>query len=318
MSCAPAGLVAFYKKNPEGTIVDYVAELLANSPDIVFTTSLQESDCPVVTADQLRSATILNPRTLSANEIFQITESTVLKVGWRVRMSEAEALILVADKTNVPVPKVLSAYTIGDLGFILMSKIEGDTLGSHEDSLSTEQFESIIHQLKSHVLEWRTLRSPYLGSVDGGPCEDIIFRHIWDANAPPKDYGPFQSLEDYKLGIIEAVRLSRPPNYWTEAEEELKERILSYSIENAASDLGVLTHGDLHSGNIMVKDGSVTGIVDWGEAGYSLPEREFFGARRIAIDRHWIETIPHFIPELPEEYKLWDEVDRSMRIFSPV
>jgi aminoglycoside phosphotransferase (APT) family kinase protein len=71
-------------------------------------------------------------------------------------------------------------------------------------------------------------------------------------------------------------------------------------------------------GNIIIKDGSIVGIVDWGEAGYSLPEREFFAAKRIALDDSWVEIIDHAVPFLPEEYELMDEVDRSMMRYFPV
>ena len=290
---------------------------MADSSKIEFTDSLRGKDNPIVTIDQLKAGINLTPNRMSGNEVRQISESQVLKVGWRVKMSEAEALILLAAKTDIPVPKVFSAYTIGDIGFILMSKVEGVTLGSCFDNLSLEERHSIILQLESCVLEWRKLGSSFLGAVHGGPCEDILFKHPWDANAPPKPYGPFYSLDEYKLGVIEALRLSRPDGLWGEMEEDLKKKILHFKNESSAN-LGVMTHGDLNPGNIIVRKGVVSGIVDWGESGYSLPEREFFAARRIAIDEDWIETIPHFIPSFPREFGLWDEVDRSMRIYSPV
>lgn len=198
-----------------------------------------------------------------------------------------------------------------------MGKVEGEILGSCLDNLSLEERQSIVLQLKTYVLEWRKICSPFLGSVDGGPCEDILFRHPWDADAPPKRYWPFNSLEEYKPGVVEALRSSRPHGVWGETEENLREKILR-SRNEISTDLGVMTHGDLHPGNIIVRNGVVTGIVDWGEAGYSLPEREFFAARRIAIDEDWIETIPRFIPSFPREFELWDEVDRSMRVYSAV
>jgi hypothetical protein len=43
-------------------------------------------------------------------------------------MGEAEAMILVRNSTSAPVPEVLNAYTIEDIGFILMRKIPGVTL----------------------------------------------------------------------------------------------------------------------------------------------------------------------------------------------
>jgi aminoglycoside phosphotransferase len=143
---------------------------MASSPKVTFTNSLRSQDNAIVPIDQLRSPIDLAPHRLSGNAIWQISESTVLKVGWRVSMNEAEALILLAEKTSVPVPKVRNAYMIGDIGFIVMSKVEGEPLGSCWEKLSHELESIITHQLKSYVLEWRELRSPFLGLVDGGPC----------------------------------------------------------------------------------------------------------------------------------------------------
>jgi aminoglycoside phosphotransferase len=58
-------------------------------------------------------------------KILEINASTILKVGPMVQMGEAEALYLLRKKISVPVPKVFNAYTIADVGFILMSKIPG-------------------------------------------------------------------------------------------------------------------------------------------------------------------------------------------------
>ncbi|KAF5864825.1 hypothetical protein ETB97_006363 [Aspergillus alliaceus] len=98
---------------------------------------------------------------------------SVLKVGWRVNMGEAEALVLVAAKTEVPVPKVLTAYTIGDIGF-LTSKIEGPTIASCWRTCPMRKLQVIARQLASYISKWRQLGSSFSGSVNGGPCQDIL------------------------------------------------------------------------------------------------------------------------------------------------
>ncbi|KAL3476661.1 kinase-like domain-containing protein [Aspergillus californicus] len=311
----PESVLRYFDANPDGTLVEYLAELMGQHPSAVFTASLQEQGKHIVPVEQLQSAVDLTPDRLNS-KVLQISPSTVLKVGWRVGMHEAEALMLLAAKTTVPVPKVLSAYTIGDIGFILMSKIEGETLGSCWDSLSPEELHGVGRQLKSYVAQWRGLGSCFLGTVDSGPCQDILFNHPWDYKSS-KTYGPFNSVEEYKAGVIEALRQSRPPGIWYEKEEALREKILSFAYTKSTFP-GVLTHGDLHEGNIMIKDGVVSGIVDWGESGYSPREREFFAAKRKSLDDCWTEIIHYAIPFLKEEYELMDEIDRSMMRYSPV
>ncbi|OGM50345.1 hypothetical protein ABOM_001079 [Aspergillus bombycis] len=298
------------------SFVQSLAKIMTDGSDIVFTDSLSEQNRTIVPIEQLKSAINIAPGRIRSTKILQISASTVLKVGRAVKMDEAEALLLVAAKTKVPVPKVYTAYTIGEIGFILMGKIEGKSLGSCLDDMPREVLQRIAYQLKSYICEWRELSSSFLGSVNGGPCRDIIFRHPWDYTST-KQYGPFYSFEQYRHGVVEALRLSRPPGIWYEEEEELKDRVLSFTKE-CSSSLGLMTHGDLHPGNIIIKDGQIEGIVDWGDAGYSLPEREYFAAKRIAMDPIWIEMIDSAIPCFQKEYEIWDEVDRSMRRYSPV
>lgn len=150
-------------QNPSGTFVGYLAELMLDPSKLIFTDSLRGQDNPIVSIDQLNSAIDLAPNRISGNEILQISKSTVLKVGWRVKMGEAEALIFLATKTNIPVPTVSSAYTIGDIGFILMSKIEGEMLSSRWENISHGERQSVIRQLESYILEWRKLGSSFIG-----------------------------------------------------------------------------------------------------------------------------------------------------------
>ncbi|KAK2754417.1 hypothetical protein FQN54_007061 [Arachnomyces sp. PD_36] len=313
MGYPPESILNYFDQNPDGTLVGYLAGIIAQPA--VFTTSLREQDRLKLSIDELNSAIDMTPDCESHSKILQISETAVLKVGWDVKMGEAEALILVAAKTKVPVPRVLSAYTIGEIGFILMSKVEGETLYSYLDSMSPEELQVIFSQLKSYVLEWRKLDSSFIGSVGYGPCQDILFQHPRDYKSR-KQYGPFNSFEDYKLGVIDALRSSRPAGVWGEKEQALKERILSFP-DDGSTRPGVLTHGDLHPGNIIVKDGLVSGIIDWGAAGYSPPERELFEAKR-TLDKFWIEKIHSFIPILPKKYELWEDVDRSMMRYAPL
>ncbi|KAL2830776.1 hypothetical protein BDW59DRAFT_177561 [Aspergillus cavernicola] len=225
--------------------------------------------------DQLKASLDLTPRRKSGRKILQISESTILKVCWRVNIYEAETLIFLATKTKVPVPEVLS-----------------EMLVSYIETMSAEELHVISCQLKSYVMEWRTLGSSFLGAVDGGPCEDIIFKHPWNYTST-KQYGPFDSLELYKLGVIEALRLSRPDGIWYEKEEALKEKVLFL-------------------------DGMVSGIVDWGEAGSSFQRGNSSQLSVLPWMKAGLKCSTISFPFTPKNTSLWDEVDRSMMRYSPV
>ena len=61
-------------------------------------------------------------------------------------------------------------------------------------------------------------------------------------------------------------------------DKKLAEAILA-SGNHDTDERKVMTHGDLNQSNIIVLDGSVTGIVDWSAAGYSISMRKYFGVR---------------------------------------
>ncbi|EDP53410.1 conserved hypothetical protein [Aspergillus fumigatus A1163] len=117
-------------------------------------------------------------------------------------MGEAEAMCLVRNTTSVPVPEVLNAYMIDDIGFILMRKIPGVPLEACWESLFEDFQQCILERLRASVHKWRRIEGTFFGSVDQGPCEDTIFKHPWGEKN--YHYGPFQSRKEFsKVWIID-------------------------------------------------------------------------------------------------------------------
>ncbi|GIJ83257.1 hypothetical protein Asppvi_002076 [Aspergillus pseudoviridinutans] len=144
-------------------IVSWLSHVLASTNGICYAPSMGHQTPLIVTLDEIRNAKDLCPRSMGGWKILVINPSTILKVGPMVRMGEAEALCLVRERTSVPVPKVFNAYTIGGVGFLVMEKVPG------------------IPLLQGFIQEWRQIDGPLFGSVDGGPCEDVFFKHSWVA-----------------------------------------------------------------------------------------------------------------------------------------
>ena len=222
-------------------------------------------------------------------------------------MGEAEALYLLKRRTSDPVPKLLNAYMIEDVGFILMEKVPGTPLEKCWEYLPPNSKRSIVQQLRDFIQEWRKIEGPYFGPVDGGPCEDVFFKHSW--NPEPRQYGPFSTRKDFNQGLLEALCNSRPNGKLTEKDEPLAKKILA-SGNDGQGDRKAFTHGDLHQSNIMVEDNTITGVIDWGTAGYSIMAREYFGIRWQALDLEW-RNLTSTIVEA-DEYNFWAEVNQSM------
>lgn len=118
--------------------------------------------------------------------------------------------------TSDPVPEVFNAYTIADYGFILMSKIPGLSLTQCWENLTGDSKTSIVRQLESFILEWRQIEGPLFGSIDGGPCEDVLFKYPWDAEY--RYYGPFLTRKEFNQGWL---RLSVTPDPMRSSQKEM-------------------------------------------------------------------------------------------------
>ncbi|KAJ5117551.1 hypothetical protein N7448_011183 [Penicillium atrosanguineum] len=260
---------------------------------------------PIVTLEEIQNAKDLCPHSMGGCKILEINASTVLKVGPTAQMGEAEALCLLRKRTSVPVPEVFNAYTIADIGFILMSKIPGIPLEKCWKDLTLDAKSSIVRQLSGYIQEWRQIEGLVFGSIDGGPCEDIFFQHPWDAK--PRPYGPYATRKEFNQGVVEALRNSRPNAHLTKKDEPLVRRIL---VSGDQDETKVLTHGDLHQSNIMVNGNIVTGIIDWGAAGYSISAREYFCIRWQALDPEWRDLTSNILDV--DDYTFLAEINQSM------
>jgi aminoglycoside phosphotransferase len=273
---------------------------------------------PIALKDQIRKIYDLRPNTPRA--VLQLSDSTILKVGTTVKVAEAEALRLVARKaSNVPVPAVLHVYRDekSRMGYIIMTRLEGEPLSRHWASMSLETRKDIISQLAHYVQEWRKIRGSFLGTVDGGPCSDTIFRHPHSvATYPDASYGPYESRHDFIEGVVEALRNSRPAGHRDPLDDHTESRILARKEDDHHGM--VLTHGDLNKSNILVKDGVVTGIIDWGAAGYSIEEREHLEAKIRGTDLSWEEAVDAFVPAFPDKFAFWEHVISQMMIYSGI
>lgn len=281
---------------------------------VKFAKSVADSPPPIVPTDEIQAAKDLFPDRVHGSKILQLPDSKILKVGRDVGVGEAEAICLVSRRTGVPVPQVHNAYMVGDVGYILMDKVPGTPLTDYWDKMSDEEQGSIVEQLRKYVNEMRNIEGEFIGSVDGGPCDEVLFKHTWGPASPT--YGPFWSRQDFNKGVAAALRKSRPEKVFTEADSVLEAEILASGC--GSDEKMVLTHGDLSRGNIMVREGMVIGIVDWGAAGYSIPEMEYFSAKLTSDETSWDTAIESFIPVYEKECAFWRKVNNQMAVYTGI
>ncbi|ROT39297.1 kinase-like protein [Sodiomyces alkalinus F11] len=189
----------------------------------------------------------------------------VVKFGdpsW-VRLEEAQALRAIGQlfpAKEVPVPELFGWRVDEGQNFIYMSLIHGPTLGEGWSLLNQEEKKSICGQLSEIVASLRRIQQPstrpFIGSINGGPVQDIYFRGGHEA-------GPFHSVPSFN----DWVQLAALPGL------PISERPADpYRLFLPDSCAVYFSHGDLHLQNIIVSDTPgcrrIIGIVDWEQAGW--------------------------------------------------
>jgi aminoglycoside phosphotransferase len=163
-------------------------------------------------------------------------------------LSEVEAMRFVASHTTIPVPRV---YEAGEQHFT-MEFIEGETLAqAWGTTLSAEDKTLVSRQLRDYISQLRAIKSPdgLICSFGGRPVLDA---RRWSSYKG----GPFANEDAYNDFLVSDLI----------GPAKIRDMIRG---QMRADHKIVLSHGDLHDINIMVRPGAgVVAIIDWEKAGY--------------------------------------------------
>jgi Phosphotransferase enzyme family len=182
----------------------------------------------------------------------------VLKYSTGTVSGEADALRFLNNcDLDLPIPRIVDSFVVGQYAYILMTKIEGDMLVHKLETMSDEQLRVIVEDLFTVLRKLWTLQQPKqdVGKVmlsasgRGMPSPVLLFAD---------SEGPFDSILEFY------VYMSR---HLFDSVEEFKELYPNAS-QTIMSDNIVYVHADLRSHNILVKDGRLSGIVDWENSGW--------------------------------------------------
>lgn len=187
--------------------------------------------------------------------VFRVDGKTVVKLCDPNRLIEAETLRFIRSKTSLPVPEIYDAYVDEtlDRGVIVMEYIEGDVLRDVIDDMDDAGRLKIVSDLAKYMLELRSIKGDFIGSIDCSACEDPIFC------AEPGGFGPYQTEDEFNEGLIWAMTLDQK-NSWIDHIAKLIRAMPPHEIN--------LTHADLSPRNIIVSGDQVAGILDWEMAGF--------------------------------------------------
>ncbi|TGO43599.1 hypothetical protein BOTNAR_1780g00010 [Botryotinia narcissicola] len=138
------------------------------------------------------------------------------------------------------------------------------------NSMSKDEIRVIAKEVVEHLIEVRKFTSPKIGAPDGSNIRDRV--------VSSNERVQFVTDDVEKWWTRAKLRLSKEQiERWNNVIKEI------YPVKGGPY---VLTHGDLDASNIMVKDGHLTGIIDW-EAGGYLPEWWELVANSVMLPPLW-------------------------------
>ncbi|KAF2188828.1 kinase-like protein [Zopfia rhizophila CBS 207.26] len=209
-------------------------------------------------------------------------DNTVTKKGRRINLDEQSALYL-ATELHLPAPRVHQAQedSLDGEACIRMDFIAGERLDLVWPSMTTAEKDEICQQLRDILTQMRSVpwTNGLIGSCSGGKVRDC--RQFTDYSG-----GPFldeTSFNSFYLDLVETI----PDPIRDALSKQLRDdhRIL-------------FSHGDLAQHNILIKDGRITGLLDWEYAGW-YPEHwdyiKFF--ERPCKHRDWKNRAREIFPQ---------------------
>lgn len=174
---------------------------------------------------------------------------TVMTYEKNIMEVEVRSMQLVAQKTKVLLPEVEfydSSCTLCGASYFFMKKIPGKSLSSQKSVLSKEQVSHINFRVGSLNKEINQITNDYFGY----PGQSLLQGKKW--------FDVFCAM--IKAVILDAekenIDLTISSSELLKLLEKDKECFQSITVPR-------LVHWDLWDGNVFVKDGNITGLIDW-------------------------------------------------------
>ncbi|GAA6008032.1 phosphotransferase family protein [Rhodotorula paludigena] len=205
----------------------------------------------------------------------------VVKHGPEIRPEEVDAMRFVREHSAVPVPEVYDVRIWDeDVVFIYMEYISGDTFAAVYPTLALDAQRALRTQLASLVHELHALRAPpgaLVGCFDPddavGDNLDVRLAALVGATRRAKPASTRMTSTRELVAWIRAEYLARArerpalrgaptagqPERWWDA---------LYAPRLDPDAPLVFSHGDLHPFNLVVRDGEIVAMLDFGRAGW--------------------------------------------------
>lgn len=269
-------------------------EKATSEPEIVCGNALIRACLPLAVRLLWRFRPKLAPR------VCRITPWHYLKCGPQARLAEAQAMIMISQRTSVPVPRVIAAFrNKKGVVYMLMTKCPGRTIAG--PGLTPEGLTALLKELGQYVRQIRALPPPRPGVV--GTC---VYTPMNDFRAMSGPHGPFDSVDAFHAAIRDNATIPTGHEVFDEV----------ITLQSARSYDVKFTHGDLGLHNIIYDKGKITGIIDWEFSGW-LPEYwEYVNTHDAAWYADQVRAqLDDFLDPYPKE--LYMETERRRLLVGP-
>ena len=219
-----------------------------------------------------------------------LSRKMCVKYGGLQDFSEAATMQFVRQHTSIPVPKVYCTFSHRNQVYIVMQRIDGDTVNRGWYSRTEESKAKIFSQLKEFIAELRNLPHP----ADGPKIANVDGGSLYDCRLPGTSnrYGPFASVAHFHHYLHNGIE--EKPGDTSEISQLIAQHRGSWPV--------CFTHADLSSFNILVRGDEVVGIVDWETAGWLPSYWEYTTAWNVnPHNKFWQNEVGNFIEPMPKE-----------------
>ena len=169
--------------------------------------------------------------------------------------AEACTLRIIEERTHIPAPRAIDVLHTSRFSYFLMTRVPGRPIGTMIDTMTDEQVETAVRDLKGYIRELRQI--PNCTASEFQIC-NTMGQGILDWRIPDsqREELRFKSEQEFNKYLTDP--------FWDDIR---KRAAVSHGVQH---DI-VFTHGDLNPRNILAENGRITGIVDWENAGW-FPE----------------------------------------------
>ncbi|KAJ5948187.1 kinase-like domain-containing protein [Penicillium verhagenii] len=192
-----------------------------------------------------------------------ISRHKIVKSGYWTHLTEGATMKYLAENTTIPVPKVYCSFLHKKRAYIVMERIQGESLPKAWRSLSEESVEDVLSQLKKIFQELRSLEPPPDTAV-----ESCVGGSLYDSRLPygnPR-FGPFKKIQDFHFWLRRELKPEDLKD--RERDQDWHDLQDMISKQDGPWPSPCFTHGDINPSNIIVRGGTVVGIIDWEFSGW--------------------------------------------------